>query len=464
MQAPDQLATIGEQGKRLDLYPSVVDGKYRSRKNGLYILLIGIFLGLPWVRIGGEPAVLFDLATRKFSLFGILFWAHDAPLLFLVIGSLFMTIFFLTAVWGRFWCGWACPQTVFIDAVFRRIERWVEGDSVTRRRRDALPWDTDKITRKSLKWMLFLICALIITHSFLAYFMGTERLAEMIRSSPSENWGTFLFMAFSTGIILFNFGWFREQFCLILCPYGRLQGVLMDTRTLLVGYDSSRGEPRRSKEADCVDCKKCVQVCPTGIDIRNGTQFECIACAACIDACDSVMLKLKKPTGLVGYRTESGLGATPFRTRPILYFFILGILITTLGYLLITRKPVSITIIRNASLPYEKVGTEEDTRVKNSFHVDLHNQGFAPLRLSYRTDSPSVEVQMGSNSTLDGNSILLPVGAIVRLPLEVRFSPSTLSMGHGKLSMTFDAVPMGSNPKLEQWTLTQEVPLVGPLR
>jgi cytochrome c oxidase accessory protein FixG len=464
MKAPDQLATIGEHGRRMKVYPADVKGKYRSRKNILYVILLAIFLSLPWIRIAGEPAVLFDLATRKFAIFGLLFWAHDAPMLFLVFGSVVMTIFFLTAVWGRFWCGWACPQTVFIDAVFRRIERIIEGDSVARKRRDSQGWNSDRIIRKSVKWALYSGASLILTHSFIAYFVGTERLAEMMKSTPSENWGTFLFMAASTAIILFNFGWFREQFCLVLCPYGRLQGVLMDPRTLLVGYDQTRGEPRRTSGSDCIDCKKCVQVCPTGIDIRNGTQFECIACAACVDACDSVMSKLKKPLGLVGYRTESGEKATAFRTRPLLYLGILTFLVSTLIFTVVTRKPVNITLIRNATLPYEIIPEDPEGRVRNTFHVDLHNQGFTPLRLNYTTDLSNVEGVLGSNSSLEGSAVILPVGAIVRLPFEARFAPNALNQGHGKLQVKFEATPLGQNPKQQHWTLIKEVPLVGPLR
>lgn len=310
---PDRLATTDAQGRRIALYPADVRGFFRRKRTQVQAILVIIFLVLPWVRINGQQALLLDIAQRRFEIFGLSLRAHNAPLLFFVFAAGAFGLFFVTAVWGRVWCGWACPQTVFIDGVFRKIERWVEGSALERRKLDAAPLSLQKFLKKFGKWSLYIFATLILTHSFLAYFVGTGPLAEMIRKNPSENWGSFLFMVFSSAVILFDFAWFREQFCTIVCPYGRFQSVLMDRGSMIVAYDVDRGEPRATPQAkalskahnsnlgDCVNCYRCVQVCPTGIDIRRGLQMECIACTACIDACDEVMTKVKKPTGLIRY-------------------------------------------------------------------------------------------------------------------------------------------------------------------
>ena len=310
---PDRLSTTDEQGRRIFLHPADVQGFFRTWRTRVQAVLLLFFLFLPWVEIQGRHALLLDLAQRRFEIFGLSLRAHNAPLLFLVFAAAAFGLFFTTAIYGRIWCGWACPQTVFIDGVFRRIEKWVEGSALERRKMDKEPFTLKKLSKRSLKWTLYLAATLVITHSFLAYFVGTDKIAEMIQKPPAENWGSFLFMLVSTAIILFDFAWFREQFCTLVCPYGRFQSVLMDKASMIVAYDTSRGEPRATPQAkiiaknhntqvgDCVNCYRCVQVCPTGIDIRRGVQMECIACTACIDACDDVMTKIKKPTGLIRY-------------------------------------------------------------------------------------------------------------------------------------------------------------------
>jgi cytochrome c oxidase accessory protein FixG len=259
----DRLTTSDAEGRRLYVYPADSKGRFRTARSAVQVILLLVFLVLPWIRIGGHQAILLDIARRRFAIFGLSFWAHDAPMLFFVFGGAALTLAFVTAVWGRVWCGWACPQTVFIDGVFRRIERWIEGDHVVRRALDAQPWDTDKFFKKAVKWSLFSAVSLLLTHSFLAYFVGTDALEVMIRRPPAEHPASFAFMAAATAVILFDFGWFREQFCTVVCPYGRFQSILMDDRSLAVAYNVSR-------DADCVKCFRCVRVCPTGIDIRHG--------------------------------------------------------------------------------------------------------------------------------------------------------------------------------------------------
>jgi cytochrome c oxidase accessory protein FixG len=373
----DRLASTDEKGRRVYIHPADVVGRFKNGRVIIQAVLLITFLVLPWVRMGGQPAVLLDVVNRRFALFGVTFWAHDAPMVLFVLLTFVFGLLFMTAVWGRVWCGWACPQTVFIESVFRRIERWIEGDAVERRRLDEAPWCADKALKKSAKWFLFVVAALVVAHSFLAYFVGTEELARMVRLSPTQNWGTFLLMAFVTGVILFDFGWFREQFCIIMCPYGRFQSVLMDAKSMAVGYDEARGEPRKGsqdavkgKQGDCVACGRCVQVCPTGIDIRRGMQqLECIACTACIDACDDIMVKVGKPKGLIRYMNPKLLPTK----RGYAYGAVLMGLLSGLTYVLKTRRDISITVNRAQGSPYVKV---DESRIANRFKFHIANQSF----------------------------------------------------------------------------------------
>ncbi|MGZ3696759.1 MAG: 4Fe-4S dicluster domain-containing protein, partial [Bdellovibrionota bacterium] len=241
----DRLATSDAEGNRIYLYPADVRGRYRTLRSAVSAVLLVIFLTLPWLRISGEQALLLDIPGRKFAILGLTFWAHDAPILVFVFGGTAILLAAVTAIWGRVWCGWACPQTVFVDAVFRRIERAIEGDSVKRRMLASAPLGWGKFAKRFAKWTLFAVCSLVISHSFLAYFVGTRKLAEMIARPPFENIPSFLFMLGTTLLVLFDFGWFREQFCTLVCPYGRFQSVLMDDRSKAVAYDAKRGEPRR---------------------------------------------------------------------------------------------------------------------------------------------------------------------------------------------------------------------------
>ncbi|RME14444.1 MAG: cytochrome c oxidase accessory protein CcoG [Bdellovibrio sp.] len=376
----DRLSTLDSKGGRIPLYPAMPRGRFRAYRTRVQVILILIFLGLPWIHIHGKQALLLDLPKREFTFFGLTLYAHDAPLIFFVLGILTLGLAFVTAVWGRVWCGWACPQTVFIDGVFRRIEKWVEGSHIKRRKLDQAPWTAQKVFKKTLKWTLFILTSLVLTHSFLAYFVGAERLIGMVTSSPKENWTSFLFILVTTGLVLFDFAWFREQFCIIVCPYGRFQSVLMTSRSLAVLYDEKRGEPRRGKDphkqGDCVDCFKCVNVCPTGIDIRNGIQMECIACTSCIDACDEVMTKLKKPRGLIRYSSEAEMQGQPktyWRPRAFIYLTLILLMVVGLGVGLSRREAFNISIVRSHDLPYKKVANQKNTYL-NHFNLYIKNQ------------------------------------------------------------------------------------------
>lgn len=468
----NRLATTDEKGRRVYLYPADVRGRYRRLRTRLQFFLIIFFLVLPWVRIDGRQAVLFDIANREFEIFGLSLRAHNAPLLIFVFAIAGFGLFFATAIWGRIWCGWACPQTVFIDGVFRRIERWIEGPALERRRLAEAPWTFKKIKKRVAKWALYLLASLIVTHSFLAYFVGTERLARMIASSPFENWGSFLFMLVATGIILFDFAWFREQFCIIACPYGRFQSVLMDSNSMIVAYDAKRGEPRATPEAkakakaggpslgDCVNCYRCVQVCPTGIDIRRGVQMECIACTACVDACDEVMTKLKKPTGLIRYDSLRGLEGKPrsnFRPRTVVYFLMLTFAIFGLVFSLAQKPIVEVAVLRAHEAPYRLTGTGTDAKVLNHFKIRLSNQSRSDRNIHFEVSEEAKGLGVELVTAL--RPYPLKAGVMAQVDVFVHFPREVLNRGEGKVRITISDEDVATG---ETNTNEKEITLVGP--
>ncbi|GAA5484212.1 cytochrome c oxidase accessory protein CcoG [Haloferula sargassicola] len=306
----DSVTTINDDGSRYFLHPADVHGKWSVARRIFGIALLVLYVALPWIRINGEPALFFDVENRRFHVFGLTLVPQDLWVMFFGITGLGFSLFFVTALLGRLWCGWACPYTVFLDHIFRRIERWIEGDAQARKKLDAAPWTTSKVIKRVSKHALYAFCATLIAHVFLSYFVSLERLYSYMGQGPMAHATSFGIIAFLTLVLWFCFGYFREQFCIIMCPYGRIQSALTDDDTVIIGYDETRGEPRGAKgkaEGDCIDCKRCVNVCPTGIDIRNGLQMECIGCAACIDACDDIMTKIGRPTGLVRYDSLNGL-------------------------------------------------------------------------------------------------------------------------------------------------------------
>ncbi len=316
-----QASSLNVDGSRNYVHPADVSGRFTLRRYVVFAVLIVVYLALPFVHVGGRPAVFLDVVHRRFYLFGAAFNAQDFWLVFFLLTGIALVLFVMTTLWGRIWCGYACPQTVFLEGVYRRVERWIEGPRNQRMKRNAGPMTGDKLWRKGLKHLLYVLISLFFSHFFLSYFVSLPSLAQMVGRSPAEHPAAFGWMLAMTTVLYFNFSWFREQMCLIVCPYGRLQSTLTDRDTLVIGYDEERGEPRgkKSKRAtesrgDCVDCLRCVHVCPTGIDIRNGLQMECIGCAACVDACDQVMEKLGRAPGLVRYDSLNGFDQKPKRT------------------------------------------------------------------------------------------------------------------------------------------------------
>jgi cytochrome c oxidase accessory protein FixG len=387
------------EGHRVYLYPEDVRGFWKDRRTFVYIVLILIYLVLPWIYFNGEQAIRLDLTHREFHFFGNMFYAHDAPILLLILLGFVFSIGFITSLWGRVWCGWACPQTVFIDPLYRQIERLVEGRARERKKLDEAPWSFNKIWKRGLKWFLFTVVSLHIAHSLLGYFVGTHELFEISTQSPSAHPSLFITMLVITAIFLFDFGWFREQFCIIACPYGRMQSVIMDQYSKIVGYDYNRGEPRRSKETpkdaegDCINCYHCVKVCPTGIDIRNGTQLECIACTACIDACDEIMEKVHRPKGLIRYTSEAELEKLPPKKmgfRSALYLTIIFIVFGAFVYVLSTKNNLNMRMTKLGKSSYRVI--DEDT-INNLYRINFDNKTENTYQVMIKASIPEVTIK-----------------------------------------------------------------------
>ena len=358
----DTIGTIDEEGNRKFIFPKKPSGKfYDYRKWVSYFLLI-ILIANPFVKINGNQFMMFNVLERRFNIFGFPFWPQDFYLfvISMIVGVVFVILF--TVIFGRIFCGWICPQTIFLEMVFRRIEFWIEGDRGAQIRLDKQEWNGDKIKKKAIKWFIFLIISFFIANVFLAYLISSDQLLKMIYEGPENHVSTLISLFIFTGVFYFIFAWFREQVCIIACPYGRLQGVLLDNKSINVAYDFVRGEKEAGRakfnkqedraaagKGDCIDCKQCVHVCPTGIDIRNGTQLECINCTACIDECDTIMEGVGLPKGLIRYASEDEIEKNSkfkFTARMKGYSAVLFILIGVLAGLLFLRTDVEAVILR----------------------------------------------------------------------------------------------------------------------
>ena len=382
----DSIGTIDESGKRNFIFPKKPKGKLYNYRTYVSWILLTILLAAPFIKIKGNQFLLFNIIERKFHIFGFPFWPQDFHLL--VISMLVSVVFIIlfTVVFGRIFCGWMCPQTIFMEMVFRKIEYLIEGDRSKQIKLEKQKWDAEKIRKRVLKWFIFFIISFIISNVFLAYIIGSDSVLGYIKDGPLAHLSTLVYLLVFTGVFYFVFAWFREQVCIIVCPYGRLQGVLLDNKSINVAYDFVRGEGDEGRKklrkdenrdelgyGDCIDCKQCVQVCPTGIDIRNGTQLECINCTACIDACDAIMDKSGFDRGLIRYASEDNIEKKEkfkFNTRLIAYSVILTILIGVLVTMLFLRNDVEATILR---LPGQTFQSTE-TSIKNVYTVKLINK------------------------------------------------------------------------------------------
>jgi cytochrome c oxidase accessory protein FixG len=418
----NQLATVTDDGKRKWVYPKKPSGRFHKARIIVSAILLLILVLTPFIKVNSHPFVLFDFLNRKFILFGILFGPHDFHLLVIAMISLVVFVVLFTAVFGRIFCGWACPQTIFMEMVFRKIEYWIEGDSKDQRKLKAAPWTGIKFIKKLTKQLIFFAIAFFISNIFLSYIIGMDQLIKIITDPPSEHLqGLFAITIFS-GVFYFVFSYFREQACTIVCPYGRLQGVLLDRDSIVIAYDNVRGEPRKKfkkdegweNRGDCIECYQCVEVCPTGIDIRNGIQLECVNCTACIDACDDIMYKINRPRGLIRYASLNSIGKKAkwkFTTRAIGYSVLLTILVTVFVILLANRTDFSVTILRTAGLLFQE---QPNNMISNLYDLNMVNKTFnkIPVILKLVQRTPDGENQKGELKLIGNNIVMEPQGNI----------------------------------------------------
>ncbi len=383
----DTIATINEDGKRAWVFPKKPSGKFYDYRKYVSYFLLAFFFAAPFVKINGNQFLLFNVLERRFNVFGFPFWPQDFHLfvISMIIGVIFITLF--TVAFGRIFCGWICPQTIFLEMVFRRIEYWIDGDRGAQMKLKRTKWTPEKIKKRVLKHSIFIFISFLISNVFLAYLIGSDKLLTYVVEGPFEHLGTLFPLIIFTALFYFVFSWFREQVCIIACPYGRLQGVLLDNKSIIVAYDYKRGEGENGRKkwrknedrealghGDCIDCMQCVNVCPTGIDIRNGTQLECINCTACIDECDDIMDKVGFPKGLIRYASEDNIEKKePFKLTLRLkgYIVVLAILTGALFVMLQLRNDVEARILR---LPGQLFEHKADNIISNVFTYKLVNK------------------------------------------------------------------------------------------
>ncbi len=396
----DSISTIDEKGQRAWVFPKKPKGIYYNYRKWVSYFLLAFLFSAPFIKVNGNQFLMFNVLERRFNIFGFPFWPQDFHLfvISMIIGVIFITLF--TVVFGRLFCGWVCPQTIFMEMVFRRIEYWIEGDRGKQIRLSKQPWNAKKIRIKVTKWIIFAIISFLIANVFLAYLIGGDKLIQYVIDGPLVHINTLISLAIFTSIFYFVFTWFREQVCIIACPYGRLQGVLLDTKSIVLAYDNVRGEGEKGRKkfrknedrkalghGDCIDCMQCVHVCPTGIDIRNGTQLECVNCTACIDECDHIMESINLPKGLIRYASEDNIAKKAkfkLTARVKGYIAVLVILIGVLIGMLFLRNDVEATVLRLPGQLYERkdnniISNVFTYKIVNKTSEEISNVGFKLL-------------------------------------------------------------------------------------
>ncbi|MDP4194914.1 MAG: cytochrome c oxidase accessory protein CcoG [Bacteroidota bacterium] len=423
----DRLGIVSKEGKRKWVYPKKPKGKFYLYRTILSFFLLSFLIGTPFVKYHNEPLFLFNVIDRKFILFGSAFGPHDFFLMLVAMLVLVVSIVLFTVVYGRVFCGWICPQTIFMEMVFRKIEYWIEGDSSKQKALKISSWNKEKIIKKSAKQLIFFSISFLISNVFLSWIIGVDKLFAIATDPPREHLaGLIAILAFSSAFYGV-FAWLREQACILICPYGRLQGVLLDQNSIVIAYDYKRGEPRgkikknlkEQTKGDCVDCNLCVDVCPTGIDIRNGTQLECINCTACIDACNAVMSKINKPKGLIRYASAKAI-KNSFRlsflsARVIGYTLVLIVLVTILLTLALTRSQIDVSILRTPGLISQQ---QPDNKISNLYDIKITNKTFANIPLELKLNEPNGEIKIVSNQLLIKPQEILESKFFVVLPKE----------------------------------------------
>lgn len=420
----DKLATVTDEGKRKWIFPKKPQGKFYNARTIVSIFLLAFLFIAPFIRINGHPFMLFNVLERKFILFGVAFGPHDFHLFGLAMISIFVSIFLFTVVYGRIFCGWICPQTIFMEMVFRKIEYWIEGDASRQRALKNAPWDASKTIKKISKQAIFFFISFIIANTFTAYIVGTEALEQMIVDGPRAHFGVFAAVTIFSGMFYFVFSYFREQACTMVCPYGRMQGVMLDQNSIVIAYDHKRGEPRarikkgvdQSDKGDCIDCKMCVEVCPTGIDIRNGTQLECVNCTACIDACDGIMEKVGRPKKLIKYASKNEIESGKrkiFTPRAIGYTVVLVLLLGLLTFLMANRSEFELTILRTPGLLYQE---QPGGKVSNIYDMKLINKTFNVLPAELKLKNIDGEIKLIGHDLVAGPQEVVEAKFMVILP------------------------------------------------
>jgi len=392
----DTISTIDEKGKRAFIFPKIPVGRFYDRRKILSYFLLLFLLSAPFIKINGNQFLMFNVLERRFTIFSFPFWPQDFHLfvISMIIGVVGLALF--TVAFGRIFCGWFCPQTIFMEMVFRRIEFWIDGDRAQQMRLAKQEWNAEKIRKRLIKWVIFFVISFIIANVFLAYLISSDELIKFIKEGPTQNTSTLVALLIFTAVFYFIYAWFREQVCIIACPYGRMQGVLLDNKTINVAYDHVRGEGETGRgkwhknedrsalgKGDCIDCKVCVHVCPTGIDIRNGTQLECINCTACIDECDTIMEKVGLPKGLIRYASEDEIVKKEkfkLTTRMKGYIAVLAILIGVFIGMLFLRNDVEATILQMPGQLFQhdgnKISNIYNFRIVNKTEGDFNNMTF----------------------------------------------------------------------------------------
>ncbi len=426
----DSVATINSEGKRNFIDPKKPKGRLYNLRTWFSIAYLVIFFTLPFIKVNDAPLFLFNVLERKFIFFGMVFWPQD--FFIFAIGFLTFVVFVIlfTVVFGRIFCGWACPQTIFMEMVFRKVEYWIDGDSFKQKQLRNMPWNGEKIRKRTVKFIAFFAISFLIANFFLAYLIGMDELISDIKN-PAAHVGTLISLLIFTTIFFFVYWWFREQVCIVVCPYGRLQGVFLDKNSIVVAYDHKRGEPRSkikkavdhdkctgckedgacksiaakfeayTKTGDCIDCFACVRVCPTGIDIRNGTQLECINCTACIDACDDIMEKVHKPKGLIRYASENSIVSgvkLKLNRRIKAYSAVLLILISLLVFLLAGRTDLDVTLMRTSGMTYT---TLPDGRLSNLYNLKIANKTYKDIDFSLKLENMPGEIELVGSGVLE---------------------------------------------------------------
>ena len=435
-------------GTRPRIVPADVTGRFTLARRLLGLLLLAFAGVMPWVNVHGAPAVFLDIGTRRLFAFGRAFNAQDALLVFFVLTGIGLALFLTTTLFGRLWCGWACPQTVLLDGIFRPIERWIEGSREARLRREAGSWTGSRALRLAAKHTTFALVAIGLSHGILAYFVTARGVLQRVASPPSSHLEAFGWATALAVVLYIDLAFFREQLCLVLCPYGRLQAALVDDDTVTVGYDEGRGEPRGTAGGQCLDCSRCVAVCPTGIDIRNGSQLDCVGCAACIDACDAVMDRAHRPRGLVRYDSLKGFAGRPRRTwRPrVLFYAALGLVGALVGAMTAYGRhaDAELTVQRIAGAPFQREGA----LVRNSFDAHLVSKRATAGRYTLTVDAPS------------GAEVVQPIHTVAVEGMGSVHAPIFVTMGRG-LPIPNPVVRVSAQREGSSEVLTAEIALLG---